>query len=172
MSGYGISLSATVPWLGTIALKLPTAVPLSVWVHMSRTFRVVLAVHVRTGMPSNVTVICTAFVPALKSAIAAPPSLVGRAQTWGSADGAGPGDGDGGGGREFTHGTVLLVDCILSFTTLVAMPQMKIPRHPSVVVIVFAAASHVNVWLWEHCDCESSVLRAHGKSVLLIIAIS
>ena len=125
---YGISLIATVPWLGTVALKLPIAVPLSVWVHMSRTFSDVLAVHVRTGTSANVTVIWTASVPALKSAIAAPPSLVGRAQTWGSAGGAGPGDGDGGGGGEFTHGTVLLLELIASLSTLVAVPQIKIPR--------------------------------------------
>jgi hypothetical protein len=156
---------------------------------MSRTFSDVLAVHVRTGTSANVTVIWTASVPALKSAIAAPPSLVGRAQTWGSADGAGPGEGDGGGGGEFTHGTVLLLDSIASLRTLVAVPQMKIPRHPSVVVIVFAVASHVNVWLIVQECFESPDLRAHGKSatagpasiesgtvafifVLLIIAMS
>jgi hypothetical protein len=66
------------------------------------------------------------------------PSLRGRAQTCGESPPLG-GPGDGGAG-EFTHDTVFDFEFILSFTTLVAEPQMKTPLQPSVAVIVFVLA--------------------------------
>jgi hypothetical protein len=105
----------------------------------------------------------------LKSAIAAPPSLVGRTQTCGvSLLGRGPGAGDGGGGGELMHGTVFDLECMRSFTTLSAAPQVKMPRQPFVVVMVFARASHVNVRFNVQCACERPRMSAHGNAGVIV----